>query len=52
MAQNGLEEPYAVARDGKGWDGTGSRQILQFESHGFLENHVFLPTKQVETNIC
>ena len=34
-----------------GWDGTGSHQILEFESLGFLENHVFLPTKQVETNI-
>ena len=25
---------------------------LEFESHGFLENHVFLPTEQAETNIC
>ena len=25
---------------------------LEFESHGFLENHVFLPTEQAGTNIC
>ena len=25
---------------------------LEFESHGFLENHVYLPTEQAETNIC
>ena len=25
---------------------------LEFESHGFLENHVCLPTGQAETNIC
>ena len=25
---------------------------LEFESHGFLQNHVFLPTEQAETNIC
>ena len=25
---------------------------LEFESHGFLENHVFLPTEQAKTNIC
>ena len=25
---------------------------LEFESHGFLENQVFLPTKQAGTNIC
>ena len=25
---------------------------LEFESHGFLENHVFLPTKQTGTNRC
>ena len=24
----------------------------EVESHGFLENHVFLPTKQAGTNIC
>ena len=24
---------------------------LEFESHGFLENHVFLPTKQAGTNM-
>ena len=25
---------------------------LEFESHGFLQNHVYLPTEQAETNIC
>ena len=25
---------------------------LEFGTHGFLMNHVFLPTEQVETNIC
>ena len=25
---------------------------LEFGTHGFLMNHVFLPTKQVDTNIC
>ena len=25
---------------------------LEFESHGFLENHAYLPTEQAETNIC
>ena len=25
---------------------------LEFESHGFLENQVFLPTEQAGTNIC
>ena len=25
---------------------------LEFESHGFLENQVYLPTEQAETNIC
>ena len=25
---------------------------LEFESQGFLQNHVYLPTKQAETNIC
>ena len=25
---------------------------LEFGPHGFLMNHVFLPTEQVETNIC
>ena len=25
---------------------------LDFGTHGFLMNHVFLPTEQVETNIC
>ena len=25
---------------------------LEFGTHGFLKNHVFLPTEQVETNIC
>ena len=25
---------------------------LEFESHGFLENHVFFPTEQAGTNIC
>jgi len=25
---------------------------LEFESHGFLKNHVFLPAKQAGTNIC
>ena len=24
---------------------------LEFENHGFLKNHVFLPTKQAGTNI-
>ena len=25
---------------------------LEFENHGFLKNHVFLPTEQAGTNIC
>ena len=25
---------------------------LEFESHSFLQNHVYLPTEQAETNIC
>ena len=25
---------------------------LEFENHGFLENHAYLPTEQAETNIC
>ena len=25
---------------------------LEFGTHGFLMDHVFLPTEQVETNIC
>ena len=25
---------------------------LEYESHGFLQNHVYLPTEQAETNIC
>ena len=25
---------------------------LEFGSHGFLENHAYLPTEQAETNIC
>ena len=25
---------------------------LEFGTHSFLMNHVFLPTEQVETNIC
>ena len=25
---------------------------LEFGTHGFLMNHVFLPTEQAETNIC
>ena len=25
---------------------------LEFGAHGFLINHVFLPTEQAETNIC
>ena len=25
---------------------------LEFKSHDFLENHVFLPTKQSRTDIC
>ena len=25
---------------------------LEFESHVFLENQVYLPTEQAETNIC
>ena len=25
---------------------------LEFESHGLLENQVFLPTEQAGTNIC
>ena len=39
----------------KGWiQGHILREIKDFEfgTHGFLMNHVFLPTKQAETNIC
>ena len=30
----------------------GEIMDLEFGTHGFLMNHVFLPTEQVETNIC